>query len=374
MTVNLLYLVSHPIQYQAPLLKRVAAESDIRFRVIFEHGRPTGPRFDPGFGRDIQWDLPLTEGYDNTDLADTDLERQIHWADVVWIHGWQTPTLRRALGFALGMGTPVLMRGENCDIAMPDGTGLWRLAKRFYLKRIFRRCSAFLTIGSANARYYRDRGVAEERLFHTPYAIDNDRFAADAAAARPGRAALRAEIGVAPERPVVLFVGKLMARKRPDLLARAFMNPTVQDLNPALVFAGTGEQEETVRALAPGAFFLGFCNQRDLPALYDLADVLVLPSEGEPWGLVINEAMACATAVVTSDQVGCASDLVTPACGAMFPSGDADALAAAIVHCLENAGAMGRAAREAITPWSFEADLRGLRQAIDFVTGTAADG
>ncbi len=94
-----------------------------------------------------------------------------------------------------------------------------------------------------------------------------------------------------------------------------------------------------------------------------MADVLVLPSEREPWGLVVNEAMACATAVITSDQGGCAGDLVTDDCGTVFPNGDENGLAAALSRCLRNSDAMGRAARKAIRKWSFEEDVRGLRQA-----------
>jgi len=367
--MKLLFLVSHPIQYQAPLLQRVAREPGIDLRVVFEAGRAAGPRYDPGFGREVQWDVPLTEGYDNVDLAATHLEREIGAADVVWSHGWETPTLRRAIRLARRRGTPVLMRGENCDLAMPDGRGLRGLAKRLYLRRIFRCCSAFLTIGSENARYYLERGIDPRRLFLTPYAVDNERFAAAAARARPDRARLMAELEVAPERPVILFVGKLIRRKRPDLLAEAFLKARFHEPWPALVFVGSGDLEAALRAMVPDAVFVGFRNQGNLPALYDMADLLVLPSEREPWGLVVNEAMACGTAVVTSDRVGCARDLITAERGDVFPDGDSDALAAVLARCLPDGEALGRAAQAAIAGWSFDADLRGLRRAIDFVTG-----
>ncbi len=365
--VKLTYFVSHPIQYQAPLLQRIAAEDSIQFRVIFENIPPAGRQYEPGFGATIAWDVPLTEGYDNAVLDDTDMRSEIAAAEIIWLHGWQSRTLRRALRHARRLHKPVLMRGENCDIAMPDGTGLRRLAKRVFLNNIFGSCSAFLTIGSENAKYYRDRGVAEEKLFLTPYAIDNRRFTAAAAAAAPDRAARKSALKLAPDRPVILFVGKLERRKRADLLAEAYLKADFGGTQPALVFVGSGEMEPALRKRVPGAMFPGFCNQSELPALYDMADVVVLPSEREPWGLVVNEAMACATAVVVSDQVGCAGDLVTSDCGIVFPSGDADALAAALVRCLENSAAMGRAGREAISKWSFDEDLRGLKQAIGYV-------
>ena len=368
-TVKLTYIVSHPIQYQAPLLQRIAAQADISLRVVFERGASAGRRYDPGFQREIQWDVPLTQGYDHVDLADTDLNSEIRAAEILWLHGWQSRTLRRAIVRARRCHKPVLMRGENCDIAMPDGRGLRRVAKRAYLNAIFRRCSAFLTIGSANAKYYLDHGVPQERLFFTPYAVDNTRFEAEAVAAGPKRAQLKTGMGLVPDQKVVLFVGKLTRRKRADLLARAFVKADFGGLKPALVFVGDGEMGDRLRTLAPDAIFLGFRNQSELAALYDMADVLVLPSGREPWGLVVNEAMACATAVITSDQVGCAGDLVTDDCGVVFPNGDVDGLAAALSRCLNNSDAMGRAARRAIRKWSYEEDLRGLRQAIDYVTG-----
>lgn len=371
--VRLTYIVSHPIQYQAPLLQRIAGEADIRLRVVFENGAATRDPYDPGFQREVRWDIKLTEGYDNIDLAATSLGREIRRADVLWLHGWQSSTLRRAIVLARRDRTPVLMRGENCDLAMPDGRGLRRIAKRVYVAAIFRGCSAFLTIGSENAQYYLGRGVPKERLFFTPYAVDNDRFMAAAAAARPDRARLKATMGLAADRPVILYVGKQARRKRTDLLVRAFLEADFGGADPALVFVGGGEMEGTLRGLAPDAVFAGFRNQSELPAFYDMADLLVLPSEREPWGLVVNEAMACATAVITSDRVGCAKDLVSADCGAVFPHGDRAALAAALARCLRHSGAMGRAARDAIRKWSFEEDLRGLRRAIDYVTGRAGN-
>ena len=141
-TVKLTYIVSHPIQYQAPLLQRIAAQTDITLRVVFERGASAGPRFDPGFQREIRWDVPLTQGYDHVDLADTDLDSEIRAAEILWLHGWQSRTLRRAIDHAHRSQKPVLMRGENCAIAMPDGRGLRRVAKRAYLNTIFQRCSA----------------------------------------------------------------------------------------------------------------------------------------------------------------------------------------------------------------------------------------
>jgi len=364
--IKLLYLVSHPIQYQAPLLRRIAAEPDIALRVVFE--RPGGLAFDPGFGRAIEWDQPLRAGYDNIVINETTLESEIAAADVVWVHGWQTRTLRRAVRTAHRLRRAVLMRGENADHAMPDGWGPRGWLKRRYLRSLFSACDAFLAIGSANRGYYRRHGVDEWRIFSVPYAIDNEFFAEQRKAAVPDRRRLRQELGVG-DGSVLLYVGKLQPRKRPDLLVAAWQRAFPTSPRPALVFVGDGPMRNNLQG--SGIHLLGFKNQGQLPALYDLADVVVLPSEREPWGLVINEAMACGRAVVASDQCGAAFDLIDESTGAIFRSGDADDLAAALVRVLDDARVRGEAARRRIADWDFAADVRGLCSALQFVASRA---
>jgi hypothetical protein len=209
-TTRLLYIVDHPIQYQAPLLRRLADEPSLELTVAFRHLGGANVQFDQGFGRDIVWDVPLLEGYDHTVAAGSaDLATLIEWSDVVWLHGWQGSWMRKALRMASRMRRPLLMRGENTDTAMPDGPGPRGWLKRLYLKKIFAKCTAFLCIGSDNRRYYRNRGIPENRLFSMPYAVDNDFFQTHAARAAPDRDALCAELGLQPGRPVVLFAGQI---------------------------------------------------------------------------------------------------------------------------------------------------------------------
>ncbi|MBX9634872.1 MAG: glycosyltransferase family 4 protein [Magnetospirillum sp.] len=361
-TTRLLYLVSHPIQYQAPLLRLIAAEPGIQLRVLFERDTEAG-YYDPGFQCDVRWDVPLRQGYDSALAAHTDLAAEIAAAQVVWLHGWQGGRMRRALVLARALGKPVLMRGENNDCSMPDGGGLKGWLKRRWLAWIFARVDGFLAIGSANADYYRARGVAADRIHPMPYAVDNAAFAA--AAKDCDRAALRARLGLEPGRRVVLYAGKLMGRKHPDVLLQAWTQAAWPGQPPHLLYVGDGEMRARLQALAgAGVVFAGFRNQSELPGLYALADVFVLASEREPWGLAVNEAMACGTAIVVSDQVGCAVDLVDETCGAVVPAGDAAALAAALVHVVGRAESAGDAAARKVADWDYAADLAGLKQAL----------
>ena len=373
---RLVYLVSHPIQYQAPLLRRIATEPGINLVVLFETMHTAGTFHDEGFGRDVAWDVPLTDGYVHHAVATkADVERHLAGADVLWLHGWDSRLRRAALTLARAGGVATLMRGENTAAAMPDGAGLRGMVKRHYLRTIFRLCSGFLCIGTENRRYYAEHGVGAERLFDMPYAVDNAFFAERAAAARQNREALRAELGLADGQPVALYAGKLQRRKHPLALYDAWR--FLKGDRPALVYVGDGEERPELEARIESdnaqaqVRVLGFRNQSELPAYYELADIFVLAAEREPWGLAVNEAMACGTAVIASDQCGVTADLVADDCGAVVPAGDAQALATALASLLADKSrlqAMGEAARARVATWDFEADVAGLMQAISVVS------
>ncbi|MBC7952356.1 MAG: glycosyltransferase family 4 protein [Rhodospirillaceae bacterium] len=363
---RLLYMVSHPIQYQAPLLRRIAAEPGIQLRVVFEAVDSVGGYFDVGFGTEVKWDVPLRGGYDSVCLDDTCLTKEIAASDVVWLHGWASGALLKALGIARAKGKPVLMRGENWDGAMPEQPGLKGWLRRRFHGWVFARCAGFLAIGSKNRDYYVARGVPPRSVFSVPYAVDNTFFASRATPSE--MAALRQQLALPPDRQVVLYCGKFMRRKRPDLLMRAWQH--LPEPRPVLLMVGDGEMRDELAAMAgDGVVFAGFRNQTQLPGLYALADVFVLPSEREPWGLAVNEAMACGTAVVVSDQVGSAFDLVDESTGAVFPAGDQDALTHALARVLADGAKRGANAQASMADWDFEADLRGLKEALAHVAG-----
>ncbi len=376
---RLVYLVSHPIQYQAPLLRLIAADPAIDLMVLFEDPRDSGGSFDAGFGRDVAWDVPLTDGYDHAPASRDSLRRHLASADALWMHGWDTGLKRWALGAARRHGIATLMRGENMNAAMPDGPHLRGFLKRRYLDWIFARCSGFLCIGSDNRQYYIDRGVEAARLHPMPYAVDNDFFKSRCAEAAANRDAFRADLGLAPKRPVILYAGKLQRRKNPLTLLDAFNTLDTETCrNPYLLYVGDGEERPALEAALKdmdadrqdSIRLLGFRNQTELPAFYDLADIFVLASRAEPWGLAVNEAMCGAAAVIVTDECGCAADLVTQENGRIVAPGDAPDLARALTDLLADQTALaaaGQAARQAVDKCSFAADIEGLKQALQAV-------
>jgi len=189
--------------------------------------------------------------------------------------------------------------------------------KEVALPALFRRIDGFLSIGTKNRQYYEHYGVPPERIFHMPYAVDNDFFQTLATSATSARENLRSALALKPDRRIILYASKFQNRKRLDVLFdayRSFSPDGIAEPHPYLLLIGDGENrpalEDRVHHLGWSSIkFLGFKNQTELPAYYDLCDVFVLPSEFEPWGLVINEVMNAGKAVIVSDEVGAGPDL-----------------------------------------------------------------
>ncbi len=395
--VRVAYLVSHPIQYQAPLLRLLAQQPDFSLKVLFGANTAAGIR-DPGFGTDIKWDVPLLQGYEHEFLPalaggaltsvrplNFGIGRRLKRGgyDVLWIHGYTRLSHILAIVAAKRRGIKVMVRDEAHGANVRE-SGPRERARRAFYAFLTRMADAFLAIGTLNHDYYRRIGVPETRIFSVPYAVDNSFFRERATAAAHRREELRRELCLAPERPIVLFAGKLIQRKGVMTLLHAYSRLSSDrrsEPEPCLLFAGDGQQRSAIEEFAAASGWksirvLGFRNQTELPALYDLCDLFVLPSLYEPWGLVVNEVMNAGKAVIVSDRVGCGPDLVKPGInGAIFPAGDAQALAAAMAALLRDRNTlfcMGKRSLEIIGHWSFNEDLMGIRAALAYLASSAS--
>jgi glycosyltransferase involved in cell wall biosynthesis len=388
MSVRIAYLATHPIQYQAPLLRLIAAEPGIELKAFFRSPMGLKSYVDKGFGQTIAWDVPLLEGYEHEflpalgdPLRVTPFLRPLNYGlgrrlaegrfDVLWVHGYARVFHQIAMLGAKARGLKILLRDEPTAISKPRG-GVRRVAKRRVFGALARLVDGVLAIGTLNRQYWIEQGFDPAKVYSMPYAVDNARFRAGAEAAAAGRAAFLASLGLPADRPRILFSGKLTHIKAPDVLLEAFARIGKPETSLILVGDGPlrGQLEARARELgfADRVLFAGFRNQRELPAFYDAADLFVLPSRQEPWGLVVNEAMNAGRAIVVSDKVGSGPDLVHPGeNGAIVPMGDADALAQAFRDVLASparSAAMGRRSFEIIERWSYREDVAGLKQAL----------
>ncbi|MEG9437293.1 glycosyltransferase family 4 protein [Edaphobacter sp. HDX4] len=398
--VRLAYLVSHPIQYQAPLLRRIAQDPQIDLTVLYGSDFSVKGYTDEGFGGiGVKWDIPLLEGYrheflpalrDNATVTPTTpmnygIARRLRGYrgapafDALWVHGYASVNSFHAMTAAKALGIPVLMRSDSW-LGDRDRSVAKLAAKRLFFHTLSHMIDGVLTIGTLNADYWRYYLGKDFPLFLAPYAVDNEYFQHQCAEAALRRDDLRRELDLSPDRPVILFASKLQTRKRAEDLVEAYkrLSPAPgREPHPYLVFVGDGEQRETLeRAAQQTGFqsirFCGFRNQSELPRFFDLATVFVLPSRHEPWGLIVNEVMNAGRAVIVSDEVGCQPDLITDGVeGAVFHAGDVEGLTDALRRTLATpdiAAEMGRRGLERINHWSFAENLHGLRQALAAVT------
>ena len=391
------YLLSHPIQYQSPLLRLLAQQPGLELTVLYTSDFSVRSYHDKGFGAAVEWDVPLLGGYSHEFLPrlldghDVSFFRPLNRGifrrlrqgrfDVLWIHGYATLNSWIAMAAAKMLGIPVLLRTDSTLIDHPRGPV--KLAVKNLFFRILRRFAyGVLSVGQRNTQYWRHHLGEDIPVFSIPYAVDNAYFRERCHAASATREQLRQQLGLEANRPVVLFASKLLARKCCIDLVDAYLE-LVRRLRlergslplPYLLIVGEGEQRPQIEARLQqanaedreGVHMLGFRNQSELPRFYDLCDVFVLPSIHEPWGLVVNEAMNAGKPIIVSDQVGCQPDLVdNEDNGLVFPARNVGALTGALANVLVDPVAcrkMGERSLERIQAFSFEANVRGLMQA-----------
>ena len=352
------HLVSHPIQYFAPLYRELASRPDFSHTVYYFSDVTVRRYKDEGFRQEIEWDIPLIEGYDarfcpgglNNRSSDgisivpnLDILRDAAFGkyDVVWIHGYAHLNAWLVSIASFFTGTKVLIREEQ---TLLDGRPWHKIILKSVLLRLLFRFTYGLYIGENNRRYFEHYGMKPERLFPARYCVDNDFFRLKAEEMAPRKKEVRSGFGISNDAPVILFAGKFIEKKQPALLIEAFARLR-REMPCWLLMAGDGPlreaMEDQIRRLhVPDVVFSGFLNQTEIPRAYTAADIFVLPSGYmETWGLVVNEAMNFSLPVVVTDKVGCAADLVRDGWnGFVVDHRSADALKCALERLIGNPG------------------------------------
>jgi glycosyltransferase involved in cell wall biosynthesis len=375
------------------MLRHLASRPELDLTVLFLSDFSLKRYSDKGFGVTVAWDIPLVEGYKHKFLPSLGSGRtlnailplahvsaeELRGFDALWVHGYAHQVYLRAIVTARRLGLKVFLRGES-HLTSHSRSPLKSRIKETAMKGFFKKIDGFLTIGTLNQMYYSHYGVPASQMFLMPYAVDNDFFRKQVQSATPCREQLRAELGLEPGRPIILFASKFQRRKRAPALLEAYirLSENGREPKPYLVFIGDGEERGELehRARSTGwssIKFLGFKNQTELPRYYDLADVFVLVSVNEPWGLVVNEVMNAGKAVIVSDHVGAAPDLVRDDDnGYVIPQGDVGILGERLKRLTGNPDlmrTMGNRSLERIKHWNFEADAEGLIEALTVTTG-----
>ena len=331
-------IVAHdPIPYHTPLYQLLAKRNNIDLDVLFLSDRGVAATLDQGFGLRVAWDIDLLSGYAHSFLTKSSnpsstirrIRRLADWVplhDVVVVNGYTIPWNLLTMAICRIRGVPYLLRGSSHPCG--TSTGFRRYLRWTVTRLVVAGSSGVLSMGRLNDEFYRQ--TRARAVTFAPNSVDDERFGSPPPIAR---SELLDKWDLRSDRPVILFSGRLIPRKRPlDVTAAVKRLPEAV----SMLFAGDGILAERVQAsISPGSGVVtGFVNQSDLPAYYHAADILVLPSDEEKWGMVVNEAMATGTLPVVSDRVGCAPDLVD-GIGEVYSCGDIADMTAALGRALK---------------------------------------
>lgn len=386
---NIAFVSGAVAPYRVHLHRRLAREiPGLRLHSIFTHEVSTFPwvlgdveEINPvefGRGEDclatLSWSTLVREWRKAGRILRYIADRGI---DIVVVGGYSDSGRLRLILGCRRRGIPVLLFGDS-NIHGDQVGGLRHLAKQPMLRVLVRCCDAVLVCGSLGEEYFRRYGASSDRIVRFPYEPNYDVFQRSAVPEQPADL----EAVDPPRRRRIVYSGRLMSRKRVDLLLKSFADIAAERLEWDIAVVGDGPLREYLQGLVPAALrsrveWLGFVNEEDrLAEIYRNSDVLVLPSDEEPWGVVVTEAAAAGLALVTSDAVGAGADVIVDGVnGFRFRTGDRASLTAALRQVTQES-AIDRykaGSIQVFERWHREVDpIHGFRRAVELVsTGRA---
>ncbi len=379
---RLAVFATHPIQYQVPIWRALAATPGLEIAVHYFNDHCIRGELNAEFGVEVAWDVPLLEGYEYRFLQrNANLQKKLgvkmpnarsllekEGFDSILIQGYIYQFERDVVLAAKALHIKTILRAELTDVALPRGV-IKSVLRNAYLRWFYRHIDVFCSVGQEAQKHLERHNIADNRIFFSPYCVDSDFFQSQKE--KFNRVDSRKTLGISNNEIALLYCGKLIPRKAPLLLVKALAN--VNQENLSLIVVGDGPlreffEKEARAVLGQRLHMAGFVNQSKLGQYYRAADVFVLPSKYETWGLVVNEAMQFGLPVIVSDKVGCHPDLLLEGkTGYVFTSGDADSLVERISKILQDKDSfaqMGKIAEEHIKKYSTQASVKGILQSI----------
>lgn len=379
----MLFFLSHPIQYVSPLLRELGTHTKLK---VYYYGGESSVIDDKGFGQKVTWDIPLLDGYDYEFLKNSSSSKgmntrfldAINWSifkvlrqsgdKVVIVNGWAYLSDWFVLLAAKLYGKKVWMRAEmpwNQEELKPKSfkkSLKFLLFKYLVFKYFIDKC---LYIGFQNKKYYLMHGVNESRLIFAPYAVDNQRFQS----LKTDGSSTRQKWDIDAKQIIILYSGKLIDKKRPVDLLKAFHQ--LNDANTTLFYMGDGPLRNELESYithhqVKNVVISGFINQSEIGTIYSMVDLFVMCSGmGETWGLSVNEAMNFSLPVIVSSTCGSSFDIVENGVnGYVFEEGDINALTDSLQSIVKDSmlrEKMGEASKEKINQFSHQVTSQNIK-------------
>lgn len=383
---KLLIIGTHPVQYHAPVYRHLNEHLNVPLHMIYASDFSVTGYYDPDFQTRFAWDSDLFTPADKctflsrasaggaksvAEISTKGLAKKLREVDpaAVMLTGYSPAFHLQAFGHVAWRPFPILFRAETTVRKRSHG---WKQRLRSQLLRnVYRRCSRLLPIGEDSYQHYRELGCPKEKLVFSRYCVSTSAFQCDPQDRALHRSQIRSQFRLTADQRVILFSGKLIAHKRPDLLLQSIRRlPEHQRRHVVVLFLGSGPEQGTISIEAAKdpaipVVFAGFKNQTELSPFYNASDLLALPSVSETWGLVVNEALHHGIPCVVTDTVGSAKDLVKPGITGEISAGTIEAFAAALSRGLDLAQSDGVAAncRDLVENYTVAKAAEGIRDA-----------
>ncbi len=360
MNKKIVFVSTHPIQYQTPIFKKLY-KLNKSFIVLFKDKIKKHTEIkDSEFEKKIKWGNDLAKNYKYEifgkknyfvlNLYNTYKFLKSQKIEYLILSGWNNIFYQSIFIIAKILNIKIILRCEN---NFYETSYLKKKIKIFLLTIVFKFFYKFIAIGKKNNEMYRECGVSKDKIIKSNYSIDNDFFSKKKILKK--KEAYLKDKYKTHNKKVFIFVGKFINRKGIDVLLDAIThlnNFPIVTRKSIFLLVGQGSELTRIRKFIKlkkisNLCLINFKNQDDLKYYYKISNFLILPSFYETWGLVVNEAMAMEKPVIISNSCGCANDLVlNDKNGYIFKKGNSEELSKIIIKILQNKKVESRLKKE----------------------------
>ncbi|OGX15718.1 MAG: hypothetical protein A2166_03040 [Omnitrophica WOR_2 bacterium RBG_13_41_10] len=286
-------------------------------------------------------------------------------ADTVIVSGYYQPSSFFTIAYTRLFRKPLILWCESTRYDERYNHPMIEAYKRWFV----RNCAGYIVPGKASFEYLILLGAEPKKIHLAPNAVDNDYFTQASDKYREDQEQFRQSKGY--PKKVFLYVGHLIDQKGISDLLKAFQILSKEQPHLGLVLIGNGEGEKRYRNFCrdnqiKNVFFEGFVHQETLPRYYAVADIFILPTHTDRWGLVLNEAMASKLPVISSSVAGAAGDLIINGeNGYTYEKGNIEELMETLKKALNsNRELMGKKSYEIIQNFSPQRCALGVLEAL----------
>lgn len=370
------YILSHPIQYQVPLIRYL--NKRIKLKVVYRLNTANKKYFDREFNKKIIMSNDLLYGYKYSFLNYFGPRKIsnlfpltyefvdkifLDKSQIIWIHGVKNWYNLIIIFLSFFLNKKVFVRDELNLIKKKNFANLCLNKLYYFIINKFIDC--YLSIGKENLRAYKYFGVSNKKIFKVPYVVNNNFFYVK-------KKNYKGKL-------IILFTGKLIHRKGCDILLESInlLNTDISfKKNTKINIVGDGILKPRlldykIKNNLDNVNFVGFKDQKLIKKYYKNSHIFVIPSREENWGLSVNEAMSSKNAIISSNFVGSAKDLVKNNYnGFTFKNSNSKDLAEKIFFFFKNKEKIkcfGDNSYKIISRWTFEECFNGLDKAIKYV-------